>query len=54
MMRCEGCLKKEKLFMCFFSGKTKEVYLCSKCLAKLLIEDPTHIYSMTKIGYTWP
>ncbi len=39
--------------MCFFSDKSKEVYYCAKCLAKVLLEDPSQIYSMTKIGYTW-
>ena len=52
-MRCEGCLKKENLFMCFFMGRSKEVYYCSKCLADLLREDPYPLYNMSKLGYTW-
>ncbi len=52
-MRCEGCLKQENLFMCFFKDRNKEVYYCAKCLGKLLIEDPFPIYNMSKLGYTW-
>jgi len=52
-MRCEGFLKKENLFMCFFTDRKKEVYYCAKCLAKLLIDDPLPIYNMSKLGYTW-
>jgi len=54
-IRCEMCLKKENLFMCFTTGKKKEVYLCSACLGKSLMEDPSkiNIYSMNKLGYTW-
>jgi len=52
-MRCEGCLKKEKLFMCFFKDRKKEVYYCSKCLAKILMQDPSQIYNMSKLEYTW-
>jgi len=39
--------------MCFFADENKEVYLCSKCLGKTLIEDPFPIYNMSKLGYTW-
>jgi hypothetical protein len=39
--------------MCFFTGKNKEAYFCSKCLADLLREDPYPIYNMSKLGYTW-
>lgn len=54
-IRCEGCLKKEDLFMCFTTEKKKEVYLCHTCLGKALMEDSTkmNIYSMNKLGYTW-
>ena len=52
-MRCEGCLKKEQLFLCFFKGKKHQGYFCAKCLAKKLLEDPSTIYSMSKIDYTW-
>ena len=52
-MRCELCLKKENLYMCFFTGKNKEVYLCARCLGKLLIENPYPIYNMSKLQYTW-
>lgn len=52
-MRCEGCLKRENLFMCFFADRSKEVYYCAKCLAKLLIDSPNSIYNMSKLQYTW-
>ena len=54
-MQCEGCKKRENLFMCFFTDKKKEVYLCAACLGKLLLEEPSNIkvYSINKIGYTW-
>ena len=52
-MRCELCLKKENLYMCFFTSKNKEVYLCARCLGKLLIENPYPIYNMSKLQYTW-
>ena len=52
-MRCEGCLKQENLFMCFFKNKAKEIYLCAKCLGQLLIEDPNPIYNMSKLQFTW-
>ena len=54
-MRCEVCLKKEDLFMCFSTGKKKEIYLCTTCLGTALIENPPQIdiYSMNKLGYTW-
>lgn len=52
-MRCEGCLKKERLFLCFFKGKKHQGYYCAKCLAKKLLEDPSTIYSMSKIDYSW-
>lgn len=53
-MRCEGCLHHENLYMCFFTDKNKEVYLCAKCLGKILLEEPPpQIYNMSQIGYTW-
>ena len=52
-MRCEGCLKKEKLFLCFFKGKQKQSYYCPNCLAEVLLEDPSNIYNMSKIDFTW-
>ncbi|MCK4480872.1 MAG: hypothetical protein KAV01_10115 [Candidatus Lokiarchaeota archaeon] len=53
-MRCEGCLHQENLYMCFFTDKNKEVYLCAKCLGKRLLEKPPPpIYNMSKLAYTW-
>ncbi|MFX1408835.1 MAG: hypothetical protein ACFFA6_00665 [Promethearchaeota archaeon] len=52
-MRCEGCLQKEGLFMCFFKDRKKEAYFCAKCLAELLRKDPSQIYNMSKLEYTW-
>ncbi len=52
-MRCEGCLKKENLFMCFLTDRSREIYYCAKCLAKALMEDPFPIYNMSKLGYSW-
>jgi len=54
-MRCEICLQKENLFMCFTTGKKKELYLCASCLGKSLLDEPSEItiYSMNKLGYTW-
>ncbi len=53
-MRCEGCLHQENLYMCFFTDKNREVYLCAKCLGKMLLEDPPPpIYNMSKLAYTW-
>ncbi|MHA1986758.1 MAG: hypothetical protein ACW98D_08975 [Promethearchaeota archaeon] len=52
-MRCKICLKKENLYMCFFADENKQVYLCSKCLGKTLLEDPFPIYNMSKLAYTW-
>jgi hypothetical protein len=39
--------------MCFFADENKQVYLCSKCLGKTLLEDPFPIYNMSKLAYTW-
>ena len=53
-MRCEGCLHQENLYMCFFTDKNKEIYLCVNCLGKMLLEDPPPpIYNMSKLTYTW-
>ena len=52
-MRCEGCLQNQRLFMCFFKDRRKESYYCAKCLAKILMEDPSPIYNMSKLEYTW-
>ncbi|MFX0037056.1 MAG: hypothetical protein ACFE9I_15605 [Candidatus Hermodarchaeota archaeon] len=52
-MRCEGCLHQENLYMCFFTDKNREVYLCARCLGKMLLEDPLPpIYNMSKLAYT--
>ncbi len=49
------CLHKENLFMCFTTGKKKELYLCASCLGKSLLEESSKItiYSMNRLGYTW-
>jgi hypothetical protein len=52
-MRCKLCLKRENLYVCFFTDEYKEKYLCATCLCKSLLEDPYPIYSMSKLGYTW-
>jgi len=40
--------------MCFFTDKNKEIYLCAKCLGKMLLKDPSPpIYNMSKLAYTW-
>ncbi|MFX1454169.1 MAG: hypothetical protein ACFFDB_02220 [Promethearchaeota archaeon] len=52
-MRCKICLKKDNLYMCFFTDENKEIYLCASCLGKQLLENPNPIYNMSKLGYTW-